>query len=99
VARSRDWLGLTSSASSAVGSQRREAAFPMSENKVIANQKTIIQNQKTILSNQAALQANQRTIKGNQAIILKNQASILKNQSILGTVIKNQKQILARLQK
>jgi hypothetical protein len=42
------------------------AAFPMSENEVIANQKTIMQNQKTILFNQAALQENPRTIKGNQ---------------------------------
>jgi hypothetical protein len=55
--------------------QRREAAYTMSESKVIANQKTIIKNQKTIIANQGALRANQTTIKKNQASILKNQAA------------------------
>jgi hypothetical protein len=62
----------------------------MSDNDVIANQKHILQNQKEILSNQKAIKANQETIK-------KNQASILKNQATLGTIVKNQKKILAKL--
>jgi hypothetical protein len=80
-------------------SERQGAAYPMSESEVVANQKIIIQNQKTIIANQAALRANQKTIQGNQGRILKNQAGILKNQSALNTIVKNQKQILARLKK
>jgi hypothetical protein len=60
----------------------------MSERDVIANQKRILQNQKAIIANQSQIKANQDTIK-------KNQATILKNQGSLGTIIKNQKQILA----
>jgi hypothetical protein len=77
--------------------QRPGGRLHMSENQVIANQKTIVQNQKTILANQSALRVNQTTIKKNQAAILKNQSSILKNQNALQTIIKNQKDILARL--
>ena len=79
--------------------QRREAVHIMSESDVLANQKTILQNQKTVIANQGAIQANQKTIKGNQANILRNQASILKNQRTLDTIVKNQKQILAKLKK
>jgi hypothetical protein len=79
--------------------QRQEAAYTMSESKVIANQKTIVKNQKTIISNQSALRANQTAIKKNQATILKNQSAILKNQGALETIIENQKEILARLNK
>jgi hypothetical protein len=64
----------------------------MSENAVIANQKLILRNQSEILANQGQIKANQVTIK-------KNQATILKNQGSLNTIIKNQKQILARLNK
>ena len=71
----------------------------MSEAKVIANQNTIIKNQKAIIANQSALKANQTTIKKNQASILKNQAGILKNQGTLSTIVENQKEILARLNK
>jgi hypothetical protein len=81
------------------GFRRQEVACTMSESKVIANQKTIVQNQKTIIANQAALRANQTTIKKNQATILKNQSAILKNQGALQTIIENQKEILARLNK
>jgi hypothetical protein len=65
---------------------------PMSERDVIANQKRILQNQKAIITNQNQIKANQETIK-------KNQATILKNQGSLGTIIKNQKQILAAVKK
>jgi len=78
---------------------RLEAAYTMSESKVIANQQTIIRNQKTIIANQAELRANQTIIKKNQASILKNQTGILKNQGALGTIIENQKKILAKLSK
>ena len=57
----------------------------MSENDVIANQKSILHNQQAIL-------ANQDTIKANQA-------AILKNQDTLNTIVKNQEQILALLKK
>jgi hypothetical protein len=43
--------------------------------------------------------ANQTAIKKNQATILKNQAAVLRNQSALSTIIKNQKEILTRLNK
>jgi hypothetical protein len=68
------------------------AATQMSERDVIANQKRILQNQKAIIANQSQIKANQDTIK-------KNQATILKNQGSLGTIIKNQKQILAAVKK
>jgi hypothetical protein len=64
----------------------------MSERQVIANQKQILKNQKTIISNQGHIKGNQETIK-------RNQAAILKNQSSLGTIIRNQKQILAAIKK
>jgi hypothetical protein len=76
-----------------------EAAYTMSEAKVIANQKTIINNQKTIVANQATIKSNQTAIKKNQTSILKNQADILKNQGALETIVENQKEILARLNK
>jgi hypothetical protein len=62
----------------------------MSETDVIANQKHILQNQKAIL-------ANQKTIKSNQETIKKTQEAILKNQATLGTIVQNQKKILAKL--
>jgi TolA-binding protein len=65
---------------------------PMSERDVISNQKKILSNQRQIIANQKSIRANQETIK-------KNQGTILKNQGSLNTIIKNQKQILARLKK
>jgi hypothetical protein len=88
-----------STASLSVIDSGRRPLTQMSESTVIANQKTIVQNQKTIIGNQAGLRANQTTIKKNQAAILKNQSAILKNQGALQTIIKNQKEILARLKK
>jgi endoglucanase Acf2 len=64
----------------------------MPENAVIANQKHILRNQKEIIANQTQIKSNQEAIK-------KNQAKILKNQDSLATIIKNQKQILALLNK
>jgi hypothetical protein len=64
----------------------------MSENDVIANQKRILKNQNEIIANQTQIKSNQETIK-------RNQAKILKNQDSLNTIIKNQKQILALLNK
>jgi hypothetical protein len=78
---------------------RLGAAYTMSESKVIAHQQTIVRNQKTIIANQTELRANQIIIKKNQASILKNQTGILKNQGALGTIIENQKKILAKLSK
>jgi esterase/lipase len=65
---------------------------PMSESDVIANQKKILRNQKEIIANQNQIKSNQNTIK-------KNQATILKNQGSFDTVLQNQKQILALLNK
>jgi hypothetical protein len=70
----------------------RGGGTDMSENDVISNQKQILRNQKEILANQKQIKANQDTIK-------KNQATILKNQGTLNTILKNQKQILALLNK
>jgi hypothetical protein len=53
----------------------------MSENEVVANQKTILGHQATILENQKTL--------------LQNQAAILKNQGTLNEILANQKTILA----
>jgi hypothetical protein len=52
----------------------------MSEQEVLANQKTILHNQATILENQKT--------------ILHNQASIEKNQKALDRILLNQKEIL-----
>jgi hypothetical protein len=64
----------------------------MSENDVIANQKSILKNQNEIIANQTKIKSNQEAIK-------KNQATILRNQGSLNTILKNQKQILALLKK
>jgi hypothetical protein len=92
--RNRGARALLACRTSAKGSQKSSlntrGLEKMSENDVIANQKRILQNQKSILANQNTIKANQETIK-------RNQASILKNQSALGTIVKNQKRILAKL--
>jgi hypothetical protein len=64
----------------------------MSEQEVVANQKTMLDHQATILE-------NQKTIQGHQGSILENQKTILKNQDALQEILKNQKEILAALKK
>ena len=61
----------------------------MSNDNVLANQKTIIKNQATILSNQTAIKKNQGDIKTNQ----KKLDQILANQK---AILANQKKILAK---
>jgi hypothetical protein len=71
----------------------------MSEQEVVAHQKTILGNQATILENQKTIQGHQGSILENQKTILTNQAKIEKNQSALQEILKNQKEILAAVKK
>ena len=63
----------------------------MSEQEVIANQKTILGHQATILENQKTIQGHQGSILENQKTLLKNQASIEKNQGALQEILKSER--------
>ncbi len=69
----------------------------MSEQEVIANQKTILDHQASILENQKTILSHQGSILENQKTILHNQATIEKNQGARDEILKDQKEILAAL--
>jgi len=69
---------------------RIKAEFPRRRDKMSENE--VLANQKTILDHQAEILANQKTI-------LENQAAIKQNQDALQKIIQNQEKILAALKK
>jgi hypothetical protein len=67
------------------GAEQLSAGENMSEQEILANQKTILGHQASILENQKTILDNQKTIE--------------KNQEALDEILQNQKEILAALKK